>query len=106
MEADSAGLVDELSAAGLWQQLDETECQIDWAEQDSADNVKARQERNADRQRKYRRRRELHNNDDHSECHPQHCNALRNGSVTQLVTVSRPVPSPSGDRERGSAARR
>jgi len=103
----------ELADAGIWEATEDGKAWLlDWSDQEPADDVKARQRRQADKQKRYRRRKELHADGDHSECDPRFCkkavtgNATRNATSneTGVVTPSRPVPSrPLGrDRDRGA----
>jgi hypothetical protein len=96
---DPTADVAELVAAGLWAET-ETGWQLDWSDQEPADRVRARQERNAEKQKRYRDRKQKHTHGDHSACDPRFCksvtgNASSNatGNVTGLVTASRPDPS-------------
>lgn len=99
---DPLAEADELMAAGVWIATD-TGWQIDWSDQLPADEVRARQDRIATKQRRYRERLSRHNADDHSQCDPRHCtkrgvtgNVTGNetSNVTGLVTPSPPLPSP------------
>lgn len=101
--------LEELTAAGLWEATDEGWL-IDWRDQETAEVVQARRARNAERNREYRLRKELHAAGDHSKCHPGHCPALRDGArdasrdLSRAVDRSapvRPVPSTSVDRGKG-----
>ncbi|MBR7744451.1 hypothetical protein KC207_14240 [Phycicoccus sp. BSK3Z-2] len=108
---DWRGDLEQLAAAGLAEQVDERAWQVDWSDQESAEQVRARKDFNAAKQKRYRDRKARHERGDHSECDPRFCkavtrNATRNGDgdVTSLVTPSRPDPSrPLGrDREQGA----
>lgn len=92
-----------LAEAGLWD-VDGDEYVIDWTDQENAEDVRDRQEVRNERQRRYRRRKELHARGDHSECDPRFCksvtrNATRHitrngdGNEDRHVTPSRPDPS-------------
>lgn len=104
-------LLAELVTAGTVTPTDEGVLQVDWSDQEPAELVRARQGRQADKQRRYRLRKELHAAGDHSKCDSRFCkgvtgNATGNetGDVTGLVTLSRPVPSRpegTGDRDAG-----
>jgi hypothetical protein len=102
-DLDAKQLVD----AGVWQEV-ATGWLLDWADQEDADEVKARKEHRAAKQKRYRERKSRHERDDHSMCHPDYCkkavtgNADRN--VTGLVTPSRPVPSRPSTEGQGSGA--
>lgn len=89
----------ELVGAGIWTETP-TGWRVDWRDQERAADVRARQEANADKQARYRRRKAAHDRGDHSECDSRFCrnatgdvtgNAASN--VTRLVTPSRPDPS-------------
>lgn len=106
---DPDAAIDELVGVGLWKPVDAGGAwSLDWAEQEAGDEVRKRREANAERQRTYRRRRELHNAGDHTMCDPRHC---RNASkvtrdVTRYETPSRPDPSrpdPQGGTGTGAA---
>jgi len=99
LEADVAELVD----AGLWEAT-ETGYQLDWSDQETAEEVQARQEVRNERQRRYRHRKALHDQGDHSECDPRFCKAVtryatsngqrhEGGHDDRRVTPSRPGPS-------------
>lgn len=101
---DSA--LSELVDSGRWT-VTEDGYQLDWSDQELAEAVKKRRERNADAQRTFRERRDLHVSGDHSKCDPARCDALRGRSRNALhnssVTDTRPVPSPSrGQGKRGT----
>lgn len=95
----------ELARVGLVESADEKAWQLDWAEQDSAADVKARKDYRADVQQKYRRRKQLHGQGDHSLCDARYCRGVtgnESSNVTALVTNSRPVPSRPEDRGQGT----
>lgn len=107
----------ELADAGIWTASEDGKAWLlDWSDQEPSEDVKARQRRQADKQKRYRRRKELHADGDHSECDPRYCKKAVTGNATSnatsnttsnetgLVTPSRPVPSrPLGrDRDRGA----
>lgn len=103
--------VAELVAAGEWTEV-ATGWLLDWTDQELAEDVRARQEHRADKQKRYRRRKALHEQGDHTECDPRYCprvtsnvTGLGDRNVTGLVTPSRPVPSRplTGDRDTGEA---
>lgn len=106
--ADTAADVTELVKAGMWVEVDDVGWQLDWTDQESADDVRARQAQQAEKQKRYRDRKARHAQGDHSACHPTYCKAAVTGhatsDVTGLVTPSRPDPSrPLGrDREQGA----
>lgn len=69
----------ELETAGFWAAI-EGGYQVDWADQEQAEQVQARKSRNAQANKAYRERRDLHSVGDHSKCDPKHCNASRDES--------------------------
>lgn len=99
-------------APALWQ--------LDWTDQEPAEDVERRKGLNADRQRRFRQRRDAHAAGDHSLCDPQKCrarkqappNALRNagqennalGNALRNAVPSRPVPTPTGSGSGGGGA--
>jgi hypothetical protein len=74
---------------------------LDWSEQEEAHRVNSRKAYNAEKQKRYRDRKERHARGDHTACDPRFCerratsNATSNedGHVTGPVTASRPDPS-------------
>jgi hypothetical protein len=123
--SDSQGIaaeVQELIEAGVWSRLHSGAVQVvGWTErerQESASDVRARQQYNADKQAAYRRRKAACAAGDHTTCDPRHCktrrqssavtgNETRNeashstGHVTGLVTDSPPSPTPPRPKEGG-----
>ena len=87
----------ELLAAGVWEET-ETGWQLDWSDQDSAEDVKERKEYRAAVQKTYRKRTALHKRGDHSLCDPRHCKKAVIGNATSNTTSneipSTPVPTP------------
>jgi hypothetical protein len=73
-------LVGELEASGAWRPVSEDVWQLDWSDQDDAEDVLARKAARAETQKKYRRRVSAHNRGDHSLCDPRFCPALRDQS--------------------------
>lgn len=61
--------LDELLASGLWT-LDAEQVQVDWSDQELAQDVRRRQQARAEKQRRDRNRRLLHQAGNHSECQP------------------------------------
>jgi len=94
---DWRGLLADLAAAGLVEAVDGGAWQLDWSEQETAEQVKARREANQEKQRRYRDRKERHQRGDHSECDPRYCTGHVTGNTTGhatgLVTPSHPVPA-------------
>ncbi|WP_157623192.1 hypothetical protein [Terrabacter sp. Root181] len=87
---DPAADVAELVAAGRWDDA-ETGWQLDWSDQEKAEDVQGRREEW--RRRDDRRRR--HNKGDHSACDPQRCWALTRETPRETTGESRPpVPGP------------
>ncbi|MAN58065.1 MAG: hypothetical protein CMI50_16630 [Paracoccus sp.] len=99
-EIDVTTAIDELVDAHLWTAQSEG-FQVDWADQETAEEVRERQDRNAERQRKFRKRRELHDVGDHSECDPRFCNSSRNTSRNELEGKT-----PENTRERNALRNR
>ena len=119
VRADHTKVVKELEAAGLWERADDG-WEIDWSDQEDADAVRGRRERNAARQAEYRERSSRHRAGDHSMCDPEKCkgkstrnalrnalrgdahhaprNAARNGAPTQPIPTH-PFPSSTEDGE-------
>lgn len=103
----------ELEEAGHWTADGAGGWLIDWTDQEDSSEVRKRREANAERQRNYRRRNELHQRGDHSQCLPKACPALRGVTqdVTRYVTTprpdpSRPVPTPrEGQGQRAAGTR-
>lgn len=97
---DAPGDADQLVRAGLWDEV-EGGWQIDWTDQESAEEVRERQRYRADKQKRYRDRKNRHERGDHSDCDPRYCKKAvtghvtsnGDGNVTGRVTPSRPVPS-------------
>lgn len=97
---DSETLEDDiaaLEAAGLWAPWPDGEgWQIDWADQERAEDVRARQESAKERQQ----RRRQHVAGDHRRCLPKFCKQAvtrdstgdNGGDVTGVVTAPRTVP--------------
>ena len=82
---------------------------MDWSEQETRERVHARQQYSAEKQKRYRDRKERHERGDHSACDPRFCKSAtravtgnETSNVTGLVTVSRPVPSRPIGRDRDS----
>lgn len=109
-DPDVEGLLAELVSAEVVEVQPDGVLQVDWTDQESAEIVLARQRRQADKQRLYRLRKELHASGDHSQCDGRYCKGVTGnatghvtGNETGLVTPSRPDPSrpPSGDRDAG-----
>ena len=113
VRGDHRDAVDELEQAGLWVRVEDG-WEIDWADQEDSESVRARRERNAARQAEYRERSSRHRNGDHSMCDTAKCkgakveeglrnelhatprNALRNTSRYGAPTHPNPTqPSPS-----------
>lgn len=108
----------ELEDAGVWERdPDRNAWQVDWADQEAAEDVQARRRRIADKQKRYRDRKSRHEADDHTLCDSAHCPALRGQkpgqksprvtgnetrNVTDLVTHSPPLPSRPGGTETGT----
>jgi hypothetical protein len=93
---DPDAAVVELVDAELWDPVDDpVGWQLDWSDQEDGSDVRKRREATAERQRRFRRRKELHDRGDHTECDPTRCPALRRVTrdVTRYETPSRPVPS-------------
>ena len=89
-----------LERAGLWEEA-EGGWLVDWTDQESADEVRERQRYRADKQKRYRDRKNRHERGDHGDCDPRYCKKAvtghvtgnGDGNVTGRVTPSRPVPS-------------
>jgi hypothetical protein len=98
-----------LVEVGEWIDVD-TGWQLDWSEQDDADEVKARQDYRAATQKRYRERKAKHDRGDHSMCDPRYCKSAVTGNASSNVTTnetpSRPVPSRPKDRDREQDADR
>jgi hypothetical protein len=107
---DLAGDVEALVEVGLWVETDEG-WDIDWSDQERADDVRRRQEGNAERQRKHRQ----HAAGDHSLCASSRCKAARDttsdvtrdvtDNETGNVTAPRPIPARPGPKEPGQGRR-
>jgi hypothetical protein len=93
---DVDAATNELVKAGLWEATDDGWQVLDWTRtQESADDVRHRQEANRERQAKYRARREAHLAGDHAGCDPRFCATRRNASrntVTHAVSNDTPTP--------------
>lgn len=76
--ADTKAVVAELLAAGMWQE-DGDAYELDWADQESRENVEARRTEWARRAARQR----LHNRGDHSTCDPKRCRVLLSNGVTR-----------------------
>lgn len=104
---DIPALVDELSAAGIWTATEDGQWQLDWSDQESAEEVHARAEYRAATQKRYRERKARHERGDHGACDPRFCKSAVTGNATSnkhgYETPSRPVPS---RRDRGQGADR
>lgn len=86
-------LVRELEDRGLWEPTG-AGWQLDWSEQETAAEVRARKTYRAEKQKRYRDRKNKHGRGDHSDCDPRYCRDLRvTGNETGLVTSSRPLPA-------------
>lgn len=111
---DPAAEVAELAAAGLVESADKGAWQLDWTDQETAEQVNARKDRRAENQRQYRDRKERHGRGDHSTCDSRYCPSAgkgvtgnEDGHVTGNKTPSRPVPSrPEGTGDRGQGKAR
>lgn len=97
--ASDESVVAELVDAGLWERVTEG-YQVDWADQEPAERVHERRAFNAEKQARYRSRKDKHAAGDHSECDPRFCrnatgDVTRNtgGNSPRSVTATRPVPS-------------
>jgi len=81
---------------------------IDWKDQRTREEVLAQREYNAEKNRRYRVRRDKHKRGDHCDCDPRYCTAAVTGNATSnetgVVTDTRPVPSRPKDRGQGPAA--
>lgn len=86
---DPERLVDELVRVGLWAPLDlatdEHSWQIDWTEQEPGDDVRDRRKRNAERQARFRDRRDRHAEGDHSRCDPSRCGAAKPSDTSNAL---------------------
>ena len=85
----------QLVAASVW--IDDGDAwQLDWSEQEPAENVRVRKERSARKQRDYRERKDRHARGDHSFCDPRFCgkaaDVTGNATGPRSAPVS-PVPS-------------
>lgn len=96
----------ELILTGLWADLGDDQFQIDWSQQEAAEDVRDRQEANARRNREYRKRKAAHADGDHSLCDPRHCPALRKPKRDAARDASRdnPRPVPSQREGQGTTA--
>lgn len=92
LTADPDAVLPELEAAGLWE-VDGTDVEVDWSEQEPAERVKERKDYRAAVQARYRERQSLHLKGDHSKCLPQHCRQAVTGNKTGNKTPSRPDPT-------------
>lgn len=89
VDLDPQKAITELILAGQWTQTGPDMYQVDWSEQEPAARVQERRERNAESQRLFRERRDLHNQGDHSKCDARFCPALREGTRNALRKPSR-----------------
>lgn len=98
-EINTESAIAECVDAGLWANAADGKLQIDWSDQEPAEAVRRRQQRNADDQALYRERRELHASGDHSKCTkncPQKSSQRVSKGLTHSVSdgaPSRPLPS-------------
>lgn len=77
-------IIDELIEAGTWERVEDG-YQIDWRDQEDSEKVRERRSYIAQRQARYRSRRDKHAAGDHSECDPRFCSD-GTGDVTRDVT--------------------
>ena len=103
-DAGSAEEIEELVSAGLWVPLEDVDgWQIEWTDQELADDVRIRRDRAADRARRHRR----HRNGDHELCDPKYCADARRitrdatRDATSDATRSHPIPSHPTPKEGG-----
>lgn len=89
---DTDSLVRELIKAGLWRRV-RGGYQLDWSDQESAADVRARQEANRQRQRRFRQRGEEMKREREAEQDARR--ESRNATSTRTVP-SRPFPTPKG----------
>lgn len=107
---DWPALLEELAGAELVEQAP-PDWLLDWTEQEAADRVHARKAYSAEKQKRYRDRKERHARGDHTACDPRFCERGVTGNetnnVTGRVTASRPVPSrrDKGQGTEGGSAR-
>lgn len=97
----------ELKEVGLWDPDGSAGWVVDWTDQEDGAEVRKRRDATAERQRKWRRRTELHQRGDHSECMPGRCPALKGVTrdVTRYETRSHPTPPhPLPTRREGGGA--
>jgi hypothetical protein len=108
-EPDLAGAMDELVGGGLVDRDDDA-YQLDWSDQLTAEHVKEGRAYNAEKQKRYRDRRDRHIRGDHTACDSRFCKAVVTGNATSNKTghetPSRPVPSRPKvrDRDRGAGS--
>ena len=69
---DWPALLEELAAAELVKQ-EASEWVLDWSEQEPAERVNARKKYSAEKQKRYRDRKEKHERGDHTACDPRFC---------------------------------
>lgn len=119
-DADPDLEIAELEQAGLWEPITGDDAwQVDWRDQETAEQVKDRQAYRQKVQKAYRDRKDRHRRGDHSTCDPRYCKAIKpvdiedppavtgnetsNGTnnETGLVTTSRPVPVPARPKAAG-----
>lgn len=99
---DWTTLVAELAEHGFWTLAADGCWQLDWSDQDTAEEVRARKAYRAETQKRYRIRKEKHARGDHSDCSPRYCNRASvtgnaDGHESAHETPSRPAPArPSG----------
>lgn len=109
--------VAELLDAGLFADLGNGSYQVDWTDQKTHEELTASRERKAENERKYRRRGQLHDAGDHSECttrcpvvrstrdRPRADHGSNSGrSGDRPVTTSPPLPSPPVGKRGGETA--
>lgn len=88
---DTEAELAELVALGVID-VDDDIFTLDWSDQEQGEVVRARKVANAERQKRYRQRRELHERNDHSMCDPNYCRGVTR-NTTRDVTTPRSVPA-------------
>jgi hypothetical protein len=76
---DISASLNELIKAGLWHGTDDGQRQLDWTDQEKAENIIARRDERAAVQKRYREKVsepvKRHNSGDHSRCDARYCKA-------------------------------